>query len=123
LRSRSVRGPRARIFQVALLTLDHQEAQTKLDRYFDAIEKGMVPALYVERLRAAQAEMAAAGAVIKTHGSAAACSSARTSCATFSAESAASWGCSKTLMSMRDGSSTSSLGSTSPISAWAGGKR
>ena len=43
------------------------EAQTKLDRYLDAIEKGMDAALYVERSRAAQAELAAAKAVIEAH--------------------------------------------------------
>ncbi len=43
------------------------EAQTKLDRYLDAIEKGMDPSLYVERSRAVQAELAAAKATIEVH--------------------------------------------------------
>ena len=42
-----------------------QEARAKLDRYLDAVEKGMGPALYVERSRAAQAELAAAQAVLE----------------------------------------------------------
>jgi hypothetical protein len=42
-----------------------EEAQTKLERYLNAIEKGMDPALYVERSRTAQAELAAAKAVIE----------------------------------------------------------
>ena len=43
------------------------EAQTKLDRYMDAVEKGMDPTLYVERSRTAQRELAAARAVIDGH--------------------------------------------------------
>lgn len=43
------------------------QAQAKLDRYLDAIEKGMDPALYVERSRTAQRELAAATAVIEGH--------------------------------------------------------
>jgi site-specific DNA recombinase len=46
-----------------------EEAQTKLERYLNAIEKGMDPALYVERSRAAQAQRAAARTVIDAHGS------------------------------------------------------
>jgi site-specific DNA recombinase len=46
------------------------EAQTKLDRYMDAIEKGMDPTLYVERSRTAQRELVAARAVIERHSSA-----------------------------------------------------
>ena len=42
-----------------------QEARAKLDRYLDAVEKGMDPVLYVERSRAAQAELAAAQAVLE----------------------------------------------------------
>lgn len=42
-----------------------QEAQTKLDRYVDAVEKGMDPSLYVERSRAAQSELVAAKAVLE----------------------------------------------------------
>jgi hypothetical protein len=45
-----------------------REAQTKLDRYLDAVEKGMDPSLYVERSRTAQAELAAAKAVIEAYG-------------------------------------------------------
>ncbi|MHB8294837.1 MAG: recombinase family protein [Acidimicrobiales bacterium] len=44
-----------------------EEARTKLDRYMDAIEKGMDPTLYVERSRVAQQELAAAKAVIEGH--------------------------------------------------------
>ena len=43
------------------------EAQTKLDRYMDAVEKGMDPTLYVERSRTAQRELAAARALIDSH--------------------------------------------------------
>jgi hypothetical protein len=46
------------------------EAQTKLDRYMDAIEKGMDPTLYVERSKTAQRELAAARAVMEGHASA-----------------------------------------------------
>jgi site-specific DNA recombinase len=45
-----------------------KEAQTKLDRYLDAVEKGMDPSLYVERSRAAQGDLAAAKAVIEAYG-------------------------------------------------------
>ena len=45
-----------------------KEAQTKLDRYLDAVEKGMDPSLYVGRSRTAQAELAAAKAVIEAYG-------------------------------------------------------
>jgi len=48
----ATRSPTARIMA--------SQAQTKLDRYMDAIEKGMDPALYVERSRTAQRELAAA---------------------------------------------------------------
>ena len=44
-----------------------EEAQTKLERYLNTIEKGMDPALYVERSRAAQAALAAARAVLDAH--------------------------------------------------------
>ena len=44
------------------------QAQNKLTRYLDAIEKGMDPALYVERSRTAQTELATAMAVIQRHG-------------------------------------------------------
>jgi site-specific DNA recombinase len=43
------------------------QAQNKLSRYLDAIEKGMDPALYVERARTAQQELASATAVIQRH--------------------------------------------------------
>ena len=45
-----------------------KEAQTKLDRYLDAVEKGMDPSLYLERSRTAQAELPAAKAVIEAYG-------------------------------------------------------
>jgi site-specific DNA recombinase len=41
------------------------QAHNKLTRYLDAIEKGMDPALYVERARTAQQELASAMAVIQ----------------------------------------------------------
>jgi hypothetical protein len=41
------------------------EAQTKLERLMDAIEKGMGPGLYINRSRAVQAELAAARAVLE----------------------------------------------------------
>jgi DNA invertase Pin-like site-specific DNA recombinase len=44
-----------------------QEAQTKLERFMDAIEKGMDPDLYINRLRAVQAELGAAKAVLERH--------------------------------------------------------
>jgi hypothetical protein len=47
------------------------EAQTKLERYMDAIEKGMDPDLYITRSRAVQAELVAAKAVLETHRSSA----------------------------------------------------
>jgi len=43
------------------------QAQDKLSRYLDAIEKGMDPALYVERAKTAQQELANAQAVIAQH--------------------------------------------------------
>jgi site-specific DNA recombinase len=46
------------------------EAQTKLDRYMDAIEKGMDPTLYVERSKTAQRELATALAVMERNSSA-----------------------------------------------------
>ncbi len=46
------------------------QAQNKLSRYLDAIEKGMDPALYVERSRTAQQELASAMAVIQNAASA-----------------------------------------------------
>lgn len=46
------------------------KAQTKLDRYMDAIEKGMDPTLYVERSKTAQRELFAARAVIDGRSSA-----------------------------------------------------
>ena len=48
------------------------EARSKLDRYMDAIEKGMDPMLYVERSRAAQQELASARAVVEGHAATAA---------------------------------------------------
>ncbi|MGO9661602.1 MAG: recombinase family protein [Acidimicrobiales bacterium] len=48
-----------------------EEAQTKLERYMDAIEKGMDPDLYITRSRTAQAELAAAKAMLETHRSSA----------------------------------------------------
>jgi site-specific DNA recombinase len=41
-----------------------EEATTKLERYMDAVEKGMDPTLYVERTRTAQRELAAARAIL-----------------------------------------------------------
>jgi hypothetical protein len=43
------------------------EAQTKLDRYMDAVEKPMDPTLYVERSRTAQRELAAARTLFDGH--------------------------------------------------------
>jgi site-specific DNA recombinase len=43
------------------------EARTKLDRFMAAIEAGMDPALWVERTRTAQQELASAEAVIRDH--------------------------------------------------------
>jgi chemotaxis regulatin CheY-phosphate phosphatase CheZ len=44
-----------------------KDARDRLDRYMNAIEKGMDPALYVERSRAAQLELAAAEAIIRSY--------------------------------------------------------
>jgi hypothetical protein len=48
-----------------------QEAQTKLERYLDAIERGMGPDLYITRSRAVQAELVAAKAVLEKNSSSA----------------------------------------------------
>jgi len=45
--------------------LEVRQARTKQDRFMDAIEKGMDPALYVERSRTARRQLAAATAVIR----------------------------------------------------------
>ena len=47
------------------------EAQAKVERFLDAIEKGMDPDLYVNRSRAVQTELGAARAVLEKHTSSA----------------------------------------------------
>ncbi len=58
--------------EVARIRKTAEEAQAKLERYLNAIEKGMHPTLYVERSRTAQAELATARAVLEAHRGAAA---------------------------------------------------
>ena len=53
--------------EVARARKTAEEAQAKLERYLNAIEKAMDPTLYVERSRTAQAELATARAVLEAH--------------------------------------------------------
>ena len=60
---------------------------------------------------------------MRTHGTSAACAHGEDQLRDLLSRVGASWVCSRTLMQMRDGSSTSSLGSTSRTSASAVRKR
>ncbi len=90
----------------------------------DAIEKGMDPALYVERSRTAQRELAAATAVIGGHSPANEPPlSPKTSSAICWSVSATSSLFSATLTQTNGASSTRSSGSASPTSARANRRR
>ena len=109
--------------EVARARKTAEEAQAKLERYLNAIEKAMDPTLYVERSRTAQAELATARAVLEHTAVPPPHPSRNASFVTFCAAWAASSASCRMPTRMSAASSTRRSASTSRTSVWAKEKR